>query len=119
MDVGKRARFIRLRGNFLFPFGQVSSILCFSNADFVIESIAENFEVKKAFFRHIGSVVFEDCIIATNTSGPPISAPGTSVYKPERFAGMHWINPPHVSSRKSPSRHRARRSNAPCPAGKF
>jgi len=69
---------------------------CFSEADFVIESIAENLEVKQAFFRHVSPLVREDCVLATNTSGLPISALGTSVYKPERFAGMHWINPPHL-----------------------
>lgn len=69
---------------------------CFSDADFVIESITENLEVKQAFFRHVSPTVREDCILATNTSGLSISALGTSVYKPERFAGMHWINPPHL-----------------------
>lgn len=69
---------------------------CFSDAVFVIESIVENLEAKQAFFRHINSVVREDCIIATNTSGLSISVLGTSVYKPERFVGMHWINPPHL-----------------------
>jgi 3-hydroxybutyryl-CoA dehydrogenase len=69
---------------------------CFPDADFVIESIAENLEVKQAFFRHISPVLREDCVMATNTSGLSISALGASVYKPERFAGMHWINPPHL-----------------------
>lgn len=70
--------------------------ICFSDADFVIESIAENLDAKQAFFRHISTMVPENCVIATNTSGLSISALGTSVYKPERFAGMHWINPPHL-----------------------
>lgn len=69
---------------------------CFSGADFVIESITENLGVKQAFFRQISRVVREDCVIATNTSGLSISALGTSVYRSERFAGMHWINPPHL-----------------------
>ena len=69
---------------------------CFSDADFIIESIAENLEVKQSFFRRISQMAREDCVIATNTSGLSISALGTSVYKPERFAGMHWINPPHL-----------------------
>ena len=69
---------------------------CFSDPDFIIESITENLEVKQAFFRQISPVVPDDCVIATNTSGLSISALGTSVYKPERFVGMHWINPPHL-----------------------
>jgi 3-hydroxybutyryl-CoA dehydrogenase len=70
--------------------------ICFSGADFVIESIAENLEIKQAFFRRISPMVPEDCVIATNTSGLSISALGTSVNQPGRFAGMHWINPPHL-----------------------
>lgn len=69
---------------------------CFADTDFMIESIAENLEVKQAFFRQIIPVMREDCVIATNTSGLSISALGASVYKPERFVGMHWINPPHL-----------------------
>ena len=69
---------------------------CFADAVFIIESIVENLEAKQAFFRRINPVMREDCIIATNTSGLSISALGTSVNKPERFVGMHWINPPHL-----------------------
>lgn len=81
-----------LTGRITFQTGEG----CFSDADFVIESIAEDLEVKQAFFRRISPMVREDCVLATNTSGLSISALGTSVYKPERFAGMHWINPPHL-----------------------
>lgn len=69
---------------------------CFAGADFIIESIAENLEVKQAFFRRISAAARPDCVIATNTSGLSVTALGTAVEKPARFAGMHWINPPHL-----------------------
>jgi 3-hydroxybutyryl-CoA dehydrogenase len=69
---------------------------CFSGAEFIIESIAENMEEKQAFFQHIGTLMPEDCIIVTNTSGLSVTELGTAVHRPERFAGMHWINPPHL-----------------------
>lgn len=69
---------------------------CFERAAFVIESIAENMEVKKSFFSDISAQTPEDCVIVTNTSGLSVTELGSAVNKPERFAGMHWVNPPHL-----------------------
>jgi 3-hydroxybutyryl-CoA dehydrogenase len=69
---------------------------CFESAAFVIESIAENMGVKKDFFRDIVALVPEDCVIVTNTSGLSVTELGSVIHKPERFAGMHWVNPPHL-----------------------
>lgn len=69
---------------------------CFSGAQFIIESIAENIEVKKAFFRGPAGYAPGDCVIVTNTSGLSVTELASAVYRPERFAGMHWINPPHL-----------------------
>lgn len=69
---------------------------CFAGADFIIESIAENLELKQTFFRRVGAAARPDCVIATNTSGLSITALGAAVENPARFAGMHWINPPHL-----------------------
>ena len=41
-------------------------------------------------------MVPEDAILASNTSGLSITAIAEVVKKPERFGGMHWINPPHL-----------------------
>lgn len=38
----------------------------------------------------------DDVILATNTSGLSITKIAEAVKKPERFAGMHWINPSHL-----------------------
>lgn len=65
----------------------------FSEAQFVIESIVENMEVKQDFLRRV-SALAPDCLLTTNTSGLSISRLAEAVQKPERFAGMHWINPP-------------------------
>lgn len=65
-------------------------------ADFVIEAIVENLEIKKDFWKELSQIVSEDIVLCSNTSGLSITEIGEYVHKPERFVGMHWINPPHI-----------------------
>ncbi|MEA5083649.1 MAG: 3-hydroxyacyl-CoA dehydrogenase family protein [Lachnospiraceae bacterium] len=69
---------------------------CFKTADVVIETIAENMEVKHSFWKEISSVVKEEAILTTNTSGLSITEISKAVHMPERFCGFHWVNPPHI-----------------------
>ncbi len=68
----------------------------FRNADFVIEAIAEKMEIKHEFWKQVSSIAPEDAILTTNTSGLSINKIAEAVHKPERFCGMHWVNPPHI-----------------------
>ena len=70
---------------------------CFEGADLVVEAILEKLDVKHAFWAEISALVPEDAILASNTSGLSITAIAEVVKRPERFGGMHWINPPHLS----------------------
>ena len=65
---------------------------CFEGADLVVEKL----DVKHAFWAEISALVPEDAILASNTSGLSITAIAEVVKRPERFGGMHWINPPHL-----------------------
>jgi 3-hydroxybutyryl-CoA dehydrogenase len=67
-----------------------------SEADFAIEAIIENMEEKKKFWEKISCMVKDSTVLASNTSGLSITEIAKAVRKPERFAGMHWINPPHI-----------------------
>ena len=69
---------------------------CFEGADLVVEAILEKLDVKHAFWAEISVLVPEDAILASNTSGLSITAIAEVVKRPERFGGMHWINPPHL-----------------------
>ena len=68
----------------------------FKSADFVIEAIAEKLEIKDKFWKQISDLVPNDAILTTNTSGLSISKIAESVKLPERFCGLHWVNPPHI-----------------------
>ena len=64
--------------------------------DFLLEAILEKLEVKHNFYRQVCEIMAPDAILCSNTSGLSITAIAEAVTNPERFAGMHWINPPHI-----------------------
>ena len=64
--------------------------------DFVIETIPEDLEVKQSFFRQAEQMVPKKTILASNTSGIPITKLAKACRHPGRVIGMHWSNPPHV-----------------------
>lgn len=68
----------------------------FKDVDFVIEAIVEKLEIKHSFWGEVSSVVDSDVIMVSNTSGLSITKIAEAVSNPERFGGMHWINPPHI-----------------------
>ena len=66
------------------------------NSDFLIEAILENLDVKHKFWKEVSALVRPDAILCSNTSGLSITSIAEAVEHPERFAGMHWMNPPHI-----------------------
>jgi 5-formyl-3-hydroxy-2-methylpyridine 4-carboxylic acid 5-dehydrogenase len=67
-----------------------------ADADLVIEAVPENPEIKAQVFRELDRLSKPDAILASNTSGIPITKIQQSVSDPRRVVGMHWSNPPHV-----------------------
>ena len=64
--------------------------------DFVIEAVPEKLELKHEVFRRFEASVSPGTILASNTSGIPITNIQTVCEHPERVVGMHWSNPPHL-----------------------
>jgi 3-hydroxybutyryl-CoA dehydrogenase/5-formyl-3-hydroxy-2-methylpyridine 4-carboxylate dehydrogenase len=69
---------------------------CVAGADLVIETVPENLELKIDVFRDIEAQVADHCILASDTSGIPITHIQAGTRVPGRVIGMHWSNPPHI-----------------------
>jgi 5-formyl-3-hydroxy-2-methylpyridine 4-carboxylic acid 5-dehydrogenase len=67
-----------------------------AETDLVIEAVPENAEIKAKVFADLDRLAPASAILASNTSGIPITKLGESVADPSRVVGMHWSNPPHV-----------------------
>ena len=65
-------------------------------ADLVLEAVPEKLELKHEVFRQFEQHVSTDAILASNTSGIPITKIAEACEHPERVVGMHWSNPPHL-----------------------
>lgn len=64
------------------------------DADFVIEAVSEDLELKQGVFKQLGDYVPEHTILASNTSTLLISKISEFTKKPERVLGMHFFVPP-------------------------
>ena len=73
-----------------------TSMDCFKDADLVNESIVENMDIKQEFWKKVSEIAKPDAILTTDTSGMSITKIAEAVTNPERFGGMHWLNPPHL-----------------------
>lgn len=73
-----------------------TDMACFSDADLVVESITENMDMKQEFWRAASAVCRKNAILTSNTSGLSLTRIADAVICPERFCGMHWLNPPHI-----------------------
>lgn len=67
-----------------------------SGADLVIENVPENISIKAEVYRAIDGMIAPDTIVASDTSGIPITKLQAHISHPERMVGMHWSNPPHI-----------------------
>lgn len=66
------------------------------DADFVLEAVPEELELKRATLREIEAKAPAAIPLASNTSGISIGRIAEGVKEPGRVVGMHWWNPPHV-----------------------
>ncbi|MFB6103197.1 MAG: 3-hydroxyacyl-CoA dehydrogenase family protein [Haloplanus sp.] len=66
-------------------------------AELVIESVSEALAVKADVFERLATAAPDDAILASNTSGIPITDIGAAVPgAADRVVGCHWWNPPYL-----------------------
>lgn len=64
-----------------------------ANCDLVIESATENQAIKKKIFGELSSILKKDALMATNTSSISITGLAAVTDRPDRFIGLHFMNP--------------------------
>ncbi len=67
-----------------------------AGADFVLEAVPERLELKQEVFQELERYVDDEAVLASNTSGIPITRIAALCRRPQRVVGMHWSNPPHL-----------------------
>jgi len=64
-----------------------------TEAEIVIEAVVEDENVKKDLFRRLDGMLSQAVILASNTSSISITRLGAVTRRPDRFIGMHFMNP--------------------------
>ncbi|MES2750132.1 MAG: 3-hydroxybutyryl-CoA dehydrogenase [Pseudomonadota bacterium] len=64
-----------------------------SNCDLVIETAVEKEEIKRKIFHDLCAVLKPEAIVASNTSSISITRLAASTDRPEKFIGIHFMNP--------------------------
>jgi 3-hydroxybutyryl-CoA dehydrogenase len=64
-----------------------------AQCDLVIESASEKEEVKRKIFTEICQTLKPEALLASNTSSISITRLGSGTDRPERFIGIHFMNP--------------------------
>jgi 3-hydroxybutyryl-CoA dehydrogenase len=65
----------------------------FEDTDLVIEAATEKEEIKRAIFKQLTPHLKPSCLLASNTSSISITRLGANTDRPEKFIGMHFMNP--------------------------
>lgn len=63
------------------------------DADFVVEAVIEDLDLKKSVFKELDELCKPDVILASNTSSMSITEIAASTKRPDRVCGMHFFNP--------------------------
>jgi 3-hydroxybutyryl-CoA dehydrogenase len=64
-----------------------------AECDLVVEAVVEDLPVKAAVFGELDKVCPPGAIFASNTSSLPITQMAAATSRPDRFIGMHFMNP--------------------------
>ena len=70
-----------------------TKLMDLKDVDLVIEAIFENIKIKKELFEELDKICKKDTYFASNTSTIPITDLASVTKRPEKFIGMHFMNP--------------------------
>jgi len=71
----------------------VTNIAALAAADFAVEAVPENFDLKVRVLKEADGVLKPGVILASNTSSISITTLAAQTSRPDHFIGMHFMNP--------------------------
>jgi 3-hydroxybutyryl-CoA dehydrogenase len=81
------------KGTVLSRLVPVTGFSTVANADFLVEAVPEKLEIKRHVLTEADHLLRDDVIIASNTSSIAMTTLAALTKRPERFVGMHFMNP--------------------------
>ncbi len=81
------------QSNILSNIDYVTHLKDLKTSDLVIEAIIEDASIKEKLFNELGTILSDDCIVASNTSSLSITSLASYYKNPEKFIGVHFFNP--------------------------
>ncbi len=81
------------KGTVLGRVQAVTEMRAIAAADFVVEAVPEKMETKRAVLGEAEGILRSEVIIASNTSSISMTALAALTKRPDRFVGMHFMNP--------------------------
>ncbi len=92
-EVAKGKRTAEEKAAALSRLTTTTDLQALAGADAVVEAIVENEVAKADLFRKLDGLCRPDTILASNTSSISITRLAASTRRPDRFIGMHFMNP--------------------------
>ncbi len=81
------------KGSVLARIVPVTDMSTIANADFLVEAVPEKLEIKRNALTEADRLLRDDVIIASNTSSIAMTTLAAMTKRPDRFVGMHFMNP--------------------------
>jgi len=81
------------KGSVMGRIRAVTEMAAIAAADFVVEAVPEKIEIKRAVLTEADGILRPDVILASNTSSIAMTTLAALTKRPDRFVGMHFMNP--------------------------
>ena len=81
------------KGTVLGRLQPVTEMAAIAAADFLVEAVPEKLEIKRVVLAEADVILRQEVIIASNTSSISMTALAALTKRPDRFVGMHFMNP--------------------------
>jgi 3-hydroxybutyryl-CoA dehydrogenase len=92
-DVDKQRLSVDEKREIIARIRSTTDLSDLGGADFIVEAITEDLTAKSTLFRQLDELASDEVILASNTSSISITKLAAVTSRPDRFIGMHFMNP--------------------------